>query len=46
MNNTLDSPFPNNNFTSASMPQTNNIASALGNNINLENLNMLGVSKL
>ena len=46
MNNTLGSPFPNNNFTSPSMPQTNNIASALGNNMNLENLNMLGVSKL
>jgi hypothetical protein len=46
MNNNLASPIPNNTFASASMPQTNNIASALGNNMNLENLNMLGMGKL
>ena len=36
----------NNNLASAPMQQTNNIASALGNNINFDNLNMLGVPKL
>lgn len=48
MNNnfTSPSPFQNNALDSAPMQQPNNIASALGNNINLENLNMLGVSKL
>jgi hypothetical protein len=46
MNNNLASPFQNNNFASAPMQQPNNIASALGNNINLDNLDMLGVSKL
>jgi hypothetical protein len=46
MNNNLASPFQNNALNSAPMQQPNNIASTLGNNINLENLNMLGVSKL
>jgi hypothetical protein len=46
MNNNLASPFQNNALNSAPIQQPNNIASTLGNNINLENLNMLGVSKL
>jgi hypothetical protein len=46
MNNNFTSQFQNNALDSAPMQQPNNIASALGNNINLENLNMLGVSKL
>ena len=46
MNNNFTSQFQNNALDSAPMQQPNNIASTLGNNINLENLNMLGVSKL
>jgi beta-xylosidase len=46
MNNNFTSQFQNNALDSAPMQQTNNIASTLGNNINLNNLNMLGVSKL
>jgi hypothetical protein len=46
MNNNFTSQFQNNALDSAPMQQPNNIASTLGNNINLNNLNMLGVSKL